>query len=425
MKNAKRFVCILILICFFTAGCTPDDSPSSDPADVIQGANQESIFFLAGNDYYDLYCYYSFVPGPEIMLLSRENISEENIHVSLDIQAKYTVSIREQETGASLTTYDIYEKDGTREVTETSANLYAFPLYLYQTYAGMDWDNVGKLYEEYRSAEESHKAGELDIDQVEAALSAYNYAATEYVSEYMELETEDLPTFHKYLIQIAITRAEVEETLKSVQITINDTVYDVNIGEIHIRPDSSDDGSGDYLKTTLSSPLWLNCYPYGSGIEQCQSNTFCAETPVTITGLHFWENTLSTVNVLDVSVVLSDDENSAFLGDGIEIKWDGKTPIYVEQGKFITLFLTVQDDRMKEISYHSKLYPVIEFECNGNSFELASEIPLCRHYTDNWLLYSIGLDGLDMESYFNDYYYVAVSNWRNNISLKTWDGTEK
>ncbi len=425
MKNVKQLACLLILICFFTAGCTLADSPSNDPADVIQGPNQESIFFVAGNDHYDLYVDHSWIPGPEIILLSRENISTENIHVSLDVQAEYTVHVTKQETGTSLTTYDIYEEDGTREVTATSINANDFPLYLYQTYAGMDWANVGKLYMEYRSAMENHEAGKLDGDQVNAALSAYNYAATEYVSEYMELKIEDLPKFYEYLIQIKIDNAEVAETLKSVQITINNTVYDVNIGEIYIRPSPGYSDCDDYLSFAMGSPLWLSCYPYGPGIEECQSNTYYAEMPVTITGLRFWENTLSTVDVLDVSVVLSDDVNGAFDGAGIEIKWDGETPIYVEQGKFITLVLTVQDDRMKEISYHSNLYPVIEFEHNGNLFELASEIPLYRYYSDKWLLYTIGLDGLDMESYFNDYYYVAVSNWRNKVSQNTWGGNEE
>ena len=79
---------------------------------------------------------------------------------------------------------------------------------------------------------------------------------------------------------------------------------------------------------------------------------------------------------------------------------------------------------MKEINYHSNLYPVLEFECDGITYELGSEIPLYRHYSDTWLLYAIGLDGVDMESYFIDYYYVQVSNWRSDVELTPWGSGE-
>ena len=42
------------------------------------------------------------MPGPEIVLLSREYIVPEDIHVSADIQAEYTVHVTPQKTGASL-----------------------------------------------------------------------------------------------------------------------------------------------------------------------------------------------------------------------------------------------------------------------------------------------------------------------------------
>lgn len=412
MKKLKTFICILLSILFLFSGCTSNDAVERNPADVFQKPESQSIYFATGNDYYDLYVGCSWIPGPEIRLLSREYIDPKDIAVVADIQAEYTIRVTEQKSGVSLTSYEITEKDGMREATATATNADDFPLYLYQTYAGIDWVAVGKLSSEYYSVMEQHKSGSADADQVDAALAAYNNAATEYASEYTQLTVDDIPVFYEYLIQLTIDEAVVEETLTTIQVAIGETVYDVNIGEIRIRPNPRNSTGSEYLSTVLTSPYWLACYPYREGVEQCQSDTFCVEESLTLTALNFMENTMSNVEVLDITVVLSDDIYGVYEGAGIEIKWDGKTPIYAEQGKYVTLILTVRDERMKEINYHSNLYPILEFACGDADYEIISEIPLYRYYSDKWLLYAIGLDGIDMESYFNDYYYVAVSNWR-------------
>lgn len=80
---------------------------------------------------------------------------------------------------------------------------------------------------------------------------------------------------------------------------------------------------------------------------------------------------------------------------------------------------------MKELNYHGKLYPVFEFECGGETYELLQEIPFLRTQWDEWILYAAGLDGIDMESYYNNYYYLtAEENWRYEVDLTPW-GQEK
>lgn len=415
MKKNIAIICAILSVFFLFTGCTTDNSPQSNPADVLKTSEQQNIYFAAGGDYYDLYVGYSWIPGPEITLLSREYIDPEIIHVSADIQAEYTVHVTEQTAGVSLTSYEIKDNDGMREVTVLAQNADDFPLYIYQTYAGMDWENAGNLYTEYYAVMKQHEAGNADAEQVKGALTAYTNAATEYTAEYSELTTEDLPVLYEYLIQIAINDATVPEKLTTIQVSIGETDYDVDVGEIYIRPNPGYSSGTEFLSMAAGSPYWLICYPYGVGIEECQSETYYAEESLTLTGLDFLENTMSNVKVLNTTVVLADDVNGAFEGSGIEIKWDGVTPIYVEQGKYVTLILTVQDDRMKEIHYHSNIYPVLEFKYSGAIYEVTSEIPLYRYYADRWLLYAIGLDGVNMESYFNDYYYVAVSNWRSTM----------
>lgn len=449
MKRIVAFLTALLAVLILCAGCTPNepivDNPTNEstvdnptkestvdrptnnpavrnPANVLSVDNPRDIYFATGNDYYDLYVDYSFIPGPEITLLSREYIDPDSIHVSIDIQADYSVFVTQQETGASLTTYSVFENDDKRVVQEVSRGVHDFPLYLYQTYAGIDWSNVGRKYVEYYDVMEKHATGEADEDQVEIALNKYNYAATEFINDYSLLAIDDLPTYYEYLIQIFIDRVEIDEEFTTVQVTIGDTVYDVEIGKVYIRQSPEAQSKHDYFSTKLGSPYWLNSFPYGSGIEKCQSATFLANEAIMLTGLRFLENTTSTAKVLDVAAVIADDETEAYMGNGIEIEWDGITPIYIEKGKYVTFHMTFQDDRLKEINYHSSIYPVYELEYDQASYEVITEIPLYRYYTDKWLLYAVGLDDLDMENYFNDYHYqTATEIWRNDVILTPWD----
>lgn len=445
MKKFIVYFCLSIFIISIMSACSMATMPGSDTTDASKESNQaeyeqndvsisseqnevaipseqNEVYFATGNDYYDLYCGYSWVPGPEIRILSREHIDPDKINVSVDIEADYTVMVTELERHrASLATYEITESEGKRSAYMVTANAFDFPLYLYQTYAGIDWKEVGKLYTEYVELQEKYDAEEVSSDQVTDAADRYHYAETEYIHEYNELHLEDVPRFYEYTIQIRITSAEVEETLKTVQVTINDSIYDVSIGEVYIRPYLDINNGYDYFSMQRSPSLLFNSLPYGKGVEPCRSGTYCAEASLTLTGLHFLENSRSSLEVLDVVAVIADDADSAQQGDGIVIEWDGVTPIYVEQGKYVCFFITVQDDRMKEINYHSNLYPVWKFECGESTYQHAEEIPLYRVYSDAWLLYAMGMDGLDMESYFNDYYYLQpANNWRSDVDLTPW-----
>lgn len=439
MKKQHRLICLMLALVFcLLPGCSADRPEittdaaettvipeETTAADVFDVPGRKDIYFATGNDYYDLYCQYSNIPGPEIRVLTRKPV---DIRVSADIQAEYTVFVFPLERGRSLTTYTVIEHEEMRVATPSGGGGHDFPVYIYQTYAGMDWEEVGKLYAEYAELKEKYDAGEGNYEEMIEARNRHSYASTEYIQEYTELSMDDLPVFYEYKIQIFISNAEVEETLKTVQITVDDTVYDVDIGEIRIMPAKNIDdlfNAYNYLTSRSSPPLLFPSAPYGNGVDKCQSGTFYAETGLTLTGLRFLESSVSSLKVLDVTAVIADNKDGAYNGDGITIEWDGVTPIYVEQGKYVRFFMTVQDDRMKELNYHGKLYPVLEFECGGETYEIMEEIPFLRTQWDEWILYAAGLDGVDLESYYNNYYYLTpAENWRYDVDLTPW-GQEK
>ena len=148
----------------------PIDSPTEREQSYIFNTSVKSeVYFATGNDHYDLYVGYSMLPGPQIQLFSRDYIDPNSIQVAVDIKADYSVYVFEQEMGASLTSYEIIESEGHRNAYVISADAYDLPLYLYQTYAGIDWAEVGNEYLEYFDMQEKYEAKEVEYYQVRSA----------------------------------------------------------------------------------------------------------------------------------------------------------------------------------------------------------------------------------------------------------------
>lgn len=433
MKKQIRYVWLLVVISLVFAGCVRSQNPStqgtqsdsnnqvsSDPAACLNRETGEGIYFYAGNDYYDLYPSCSWTPGPEIQLFSREYINPKTIQVTADIQADYQVYVHEQSIERSLISYKIVEEADGRRLDAMSEGM--FPLYLYQSYAGMDWTELANRYQTWLNTPEYDEEEDGEQDKKKAAWKAFNNMETDYVEEYMSLTAEDLPVCYYYTIQFCIMNAQEEETLRTLHVTIGETTYDVDIGQINIRPTPSIENADQLLEFFNKRIYLTNNFPYGEGIETCMSAVYRVTETVTLTGLNFWENSLSTAQILDVIVSIGDLDTDVGTEWATSIKWDGKTPVLLEQGKYVGLVITFQDDRLKEINYHSKLYPVLELEYDGKSYQMIEEIPMLRLYGDIWLQYAMGLDGLDMESYFNDYYYKLIDTRHSQVSREPWEG---
>lgn len=420
----KALLVLLTLALALLFGCskeTPDEptEPADPAACLVVADDAAQIYFATGNDYYVLYPGYSSVGTPEFALLSREPIDLDTVTVTVPIEAHYEVYFGEFYLGKSLCTLEITEEDGLRTVETTSYPQNYLPLYIYQTYAGLDWDNVGALRDAYA---ESGNSNELYIP--------YANALTEFAEEYTQLTVDDLPTFYRYTVYIFIDQYVVDESFQSIQVTIGDTTYDVPIGQVDIRlaPEYDTDEAYNYFYPVSSDPSWIDSYPYGEGIDKCASGVCYAAQAVTLTGLSFLENELSTVDILDVTVLIADAwtkiDTHYFEGDVIAIPWDGESPIVVQKGKYVGLIITFRDERLKQINYHSKLYPVLEFTHGDDTYACSDGIALIRSYrtdgTDTWLLYAMGMDGLDMESYFNNYYYKKGDTWRTDTDWTLW-----
>ena len=213
MRKLTEFICLLVALLLFLPACTtgnpfvdglPCTKEENEPtagtvkdsqSTIANESEQNEVYFATGNDYYDLYVGYSWVPGPEIYLFSKEYIDPNSIQVSANIEAEYMVNVTAQETDASLTSYEIIESDGKRNAILLSADMYDIPLYVYQTYAGMDWIELGKMYSACCELREKYEADKASYDQVISAQDHYNYVATEYITEYSELNVEDIAVF--------------------------------------------------------------------------------------------------------------------------------------------------------------------------------------------------------------------------------------
>lgn len=437
-KAISMFLALALILC----GCAtnrpvetigPENGTESQPYGKSEailptaplGGEEKQVFITCQNYNLDVCTYYSWQPGPTFYILSRDPVPVEDITVSVPVKSKYQVNVYEDEGFDRITNYEIVKGDSSKfplAVDETNLDFY---LYLYQTYRGMDWDALGTLYTNWSELSEQcealYDAGEEPDEQLKmaAADAGREYHAMQmlYVEDYQKLTAADLPELYVYYVEVYFSDQDsVEETFQSMEVHLGKDVYGVDVGEIRIHPGraASDIEGNCALGLVSGSAMEVKTYPYGPGIEEFYAFTLSAEEDVTLTGFSILEGTQSTAEVIKIYVHLADTIDTT---DGaMEILWDGKTPIFVPAGKYVMVDLLIHDERMAEICYGGNLCPVVEYEHNGNTYTCISPVELSRHNYEPWLWYAIGLDGLDLKSYFHNYYYEVLNTWRKEYA---------
>ena len=100
----------------------------------------------------------------------------------------------------------------------------------------------------------------------------------------------------------------------------------------------------------------------------------------------------------------------------MDFYWDLKSEVTIEKGTYVILELFFRDPRLAELEYGGKLYPVMVYRKGDTSYSHQTELTLSRAgYVDLWLRYAIVFEGLDAESYFQDYYRPIYESWRENM----------
>lgn len=417
----KRLAVVLLVLALALCGCAKGETVISFP-ELPEGAEVWDAAFTCQNYDYDVY--------PEVVgegmvffILSRDHVEPEEISVSIPVDWHYEALVSELECPRRLTEYAMEERENGDEIPyvldSSNADFYAF---LYQTYRGMDWQALGSQAEvlnDLRSqAEAAAPEDGEELNQVyENALMDYEKASTAYIRDYMKLEKDSLPKFYLYEVQITFSAQGHEDTsFESIEIHMGKETFPVEIGEIRLCGGALPNSYSDDLALLpyLGGPHGLPTVPYCPGITGFQTEAFRIQEDLTLTGFSPAAGTDSTAEIVDITVRLSEDE--WFNDMPMELKWDGKAPITVPKGKYMTMDLVVKDDRMSQPDYGGILYATLEYTHGGESYTHSFGCNLTRMCQEPWVLYVQELDGIDLQAYYQYYHETMDTRWKDYVS---------
>ena len=428
-----QVLALTVLLCLFLCACenTPAATEVTATFPTVAEGEQKKLAFTCQNYDFDVYTYCSWQPGFIFYILSEEYVAPEGISVTVPVDWQYSVHVTDSLPNGEhyqLTSYSYIDGDAETglAVAEDDSTL-NYQLYLYRASRGMDWKGLGQKLIRWKTLgdqwEELYDQGLADTPEAHAISKAggqagmeYRKIANSYVEEYRKLQAADLPQFHLYRVEVFFQHDSSAEntSFREIEVFLGEDRYQVEIGEIRLHSEEAGNTAPDdpALKLYSSGPMDHFSYPYGPGIEKREGFVLRADADVTLLSCTQLESSICSAEILEIHLTMADDPYGTGAMDMI---WDGKTPLLIPQGKYVQFNFLIQDDRMKEIFYGENLYPTVTYKHNEETYTLTSQLSMLRQNYEPWYWYAICFQGLDLESYFNDYYYVAVSTWRNDL----------
>lgn len=257
-----------------------------------------------------------------------------------------------------------------------------FPFWLYQTYRGVDWNEVAALAEAAQGGD-SKAAQEL---------AKYE---TLYLADYEALSAEDIPQIYGYWVTNNVTTVNYNTGSTAAQyqelpLTIGDKEVTVDIGILNVYSQGwdqyldSDEVDEDIYVSRLADarPTY-----WGDGKVTMAPMVIAEEDyPQTLTalGLYGIEG-----EVLDIQVTF----------DGKTQSWDGTSPLEIPAETTVRLVVTLQTPANQTIGYCEDANIMVQRDING----LTQRLWYFASISQSWNiyeLYAMMVDGLDISAYY-------------------------
>ena len=378
----------------------PPTSPDDPVGTIIPFDPEREIYLLCDGMSLTIYKDFSGKPSISLYILSKKELDIGAISLDISARSQAAVSIGEIPLGGTgLENRDIFT--------------YA----LYQCYMGKDFAKLWELETIYNACHDAYfEEEEISYEEYKAAEQAYISFRDEEKGSYMQLTENDLPDFHVYYASATFMGEEFyEETITQAHLRIGDQTYTLALGEITLT------------KQAPSFPVELDWYngggyaydgiigsgngpcPYNDGVHRVESYfSFTAEHSMVLTDLQL-DNPNHELVAVWIDMVSAD--GGTFCG-----QWDMTEPFLLMPGDRVKIHIAYRDEGVESLSYNTKVWGYLIYEWdNGFSCKL-SECDIRSGARSNYYeLYALIFDGLDLESYYRDYFYPKYESWRYEL----------
>lgn len=350
MKKISSLILALLMLVTLFGGCkgaefTATTAPNSDPG--------QTIYLDAQSFYMDFYVSAHF----EFNIYSKQKLNAEEILLEIPTENKYEMYIYEYGDLQQKNVGDIWD-------------YLKYPQYLYQTYAGMDWEACERDYTAFRAQQK------------------------ELAQAFQKMPKEDVPEFYVYQVVVFFSKTQVNEVIEYIDVTIDGKQYHQPLGRINISSQQPpapysirDLDLGSYTMRTIEE-AWND----GSGLDI--SWQWTAQEDMTLTGLTF----LQEADVEGAHVTFWN------ITDGQNCTWDLQTPLTISAGQQVAVSVYFDDPRLRQIHGCYMYYAILNYETADGAFSSIGQLELrkrpCVHE-----VYAYGFHGVDTSPYYIYYYY--------------------
>ena len=340
-----------------------------NPGSSLCAYDPDRELYISGeNVYLDYYVNVSVHAAFKLYVLSKQPLEAEDISVTFPVDLPFLVNVVSEDVQRSTT-----GKVSSSENAIQQRNY--LPYYVYQAYKGV----------EFSTRED---------------LSLY--------PEFEALRQDSLPEFYVYVINIAMHEiTEIQETvvLESLDITIGNQTHTVRLGGVRILPESEFPAHGEVAGRMANSGKYYQLYNEGIVRLPDAIRLERLKQDITLTGLYMVDE---QTEILDIAVRLISD------GNELEMKWDGKMPLYLYAGDSVYVDLIVRDLRTAELC-SSVLFQICAQYTDAAGQQLCAVMNKADLSMVNYHeLYAIIFDGVDMEPYYSNHYYPRYCAWRDD-----------
>ena len=417
-KPMKRFYafCAAVVLALFGTGCESTDLPAQTSDAPTQFVETTGAPHAPGNSLieYDpdreIYIHCSNVQTTGYMgqsgywlpltIYSKEPLTPEDIRVEMESQNDYRINYVSENVVGRDTQYNQF---GDQSIMDSSY----YPYYLYQVSKGTDFSLAGRLWElnlnppEF-GTEEYEAMQELIGEKT--PWQAHEELMQEHRDSYISLTPDDIPEFYVYYLSLEFA-GSAEETIREMTFYVKDMPYQVNIGNLHLVPEEIPQAypwsDAVYMDSAVTFVPSVNFY--GNGMAYFQAFTFTATEAMKLTELKF-----PNADAILVSASISITSG----GMTVESSWDGKSEVLLYPGDMVDMYIVVQSPHLQGIHYHVDLLYELFMTIEEEPYSLSLQVPISSFNANYHEIYAMVFEGLNMESYYRDYYYMKQEDWR-------------
>ncbi len=402
----------------------PPTAPANPSNTIVPFDPDREIYLVYGQQRFTVYSDYSTTRYFTMYIYSRQPLDTAAISLSVFAETTYTVRVGEMSLGG------IPDEEQTEAVTTSQ-----FPYALYQCYMGKDFARLWELEQTMNEAAEAADQATKNFmsDKISAeeykAIADASVAATQAYERYRDAEKAsyylltqaDLPQFYVYAVVVDFRGKSMEggqfvdETITQAGLRIGDQTHMLDLGEIRLArsgpdfPAELDWYDADYATDGIlgdgNTP-----YLYNDGLHRIEAYfTFDVKHAMSLTDLVLYDPN-QTVEAVWLDVAYASGGSDYLL-------WNRSEPFLLLPGDRVRIHIAYRDEAATTLNYTTKVWGSLIYDWEGGTACKLSECTVRSAKGLNlYEMYALIFDGLDMESYYRDYYYPKYESWREELN---------